>query len=42
MNIVYNLVHQVLGGEITLETAPGEGAHFVITLPETILVKRLA
>nr|WP_250885612.1 two-component regulator propeller domain-containing protein [Shewanella jiangmenensis] len=40
MNIVYNLVHQVLGGDIQLYTAPGEGARFVITLPASILVQK--
>ncbi|WP_372869880.1 two-component regulator propeller domain-containing protein [Shewanella sp.] len=37
MNIVYNLVHQVLEGKISLQTAPGEGAHFTIELPCQIL-----
>lgn len=33
MNIVYNLVTQTLKGDIDLQTGPGEGAHFVLTLP---------
>lgn len=33
MNIVYNLVTQTLKGSIMLETSPGKGALFVLTLP---------
>jgi signal transduction histidine kinase len=33
MNIVYNLVTQTLKGSILLETAPGQGAVFLLTLP---------
>ncbi len=33
MNIVYNLVTQTLKGSIMLETSPGKGAVFVLTLP---------
>ena len=33
MNIVYNLVTQTLKGSIILETSPGQGAIFVLTLP---------
>ncbi len=33
MNIVYNLVTQTLKGSIILETSPGQGAVFVLTLP---------
>jgi ligand-binding sensor domain-containing protein/signal transduction histidine kinase len=38
MNIVYNLVTQVLHGSISLESVPGEGVTFTITLPASILV----
>ncbi|HCU68671.1 MAG TPA: hybrid sensor histidine kinase/response regulator [Desulfomicrobium sp.] len=33
MNIVYNLVTQTLKGTILLETSPGQGAVFLLTLP---------
>ena len=33
MNIVYNLVTQTLKGSILLESAPGQGAVFLLTLP---------
>ncbi|GAA5177837.1 hypothetical protein GCM10025771_15770 [Niveibacterium umoris] len=33
MHIVFTLVTQVLGGRIVLESAPGRGARFVVTLP---------
>ena len=33
LHIVYNLVTQVLGGRITVQSAPGAGTHFVLTLP---------
>lgn len=33
MNIVYNLVTQTLRGSILLETSPGQGAIFILTLP---------
>ncbi|KAF5051127.1 Sensor histidine kinase RcsC [anaerobic digester metagenome] len=33
MNIVYNLVTQTLKGTILLETSPGQGAIFLLTLP---------
>jgi signal transduction histidine kinase len=33
MNIVYNLVTQTLKGAILLETSPGQGAVFLLTLP---------
>lgn len=33
MNIVYNLVTQTLKGSILLETSPGQGAIFILTLP---------
>jgi signal transduction histidine kinase len=34
MNIVYNLVTQTLKGSILLETSPGQGAMFMLTLPK--------
>ncbi len=34
MNIVYNLVTQTLKGSILLETSPGHGAMFLLTLPK--------
>jgi len=34
MNIVYNLVTQTLKGTILLETSPGQGAAFLLTLPK--------
>ncbi|QSX30923.1 PAS domain-containing protein [Shewanella cyperi] len=37
MNIVYNLVNQVLGGTIRIETAPSKGACFTIDLPASII-----
>lgn len=33
MNIVYNLITQTLKGTIHLETSPGQGAYFQLTLP---------
>lgn len=33
MNIVYNLVHQVLEGEITCESSPGEGIKINVIFP---------
>ncbi len=33
LHITYNLVHGVLGGEITLTTAPGAGVSFLIRFP---------
>jgi signal transduction histidine kinase len=33
LHIVYNLVTQSLKGRITLDTAPGKGVRFMITIP---------
>lgn len=34
MNIVYNLVTQTLGGTISLESSPGQGALFMLAIPK--------
>ncbi|WP_028772645.1 sensor histidine kinase [Shewanella waksmanii] len=39
MNIVYNLVNQVLGGNIEVESAPQQGTRFIITLPLSLLAQ---
>jgi PAS domain S-box-containing protein len=33
MNIVYNIVRDVLGGEIDIASSPGSGTHITVTLP---------
>ena len=33
MNIVYNIVHDVLGGSIDVQSAPGKGTHITVMLP---------
>ena len=33
LNIVYNLVTGVLGGEIAVDSTPGSGTRFVIVAP---------
>ena len=33
MHVVYNLVTQLLHGTIRVDSLPGEGAYFEITLP---------
>jgi signal transduction histidine kinase len=35
MNIVYNIVHDVLGGSIHVESAPYAGTRIILTLPCT-------
>ncbi|WP_168224826.1 ATP-binding protein [Rhodoferax aquaticus] len=38
LNIVYNLVHDVLGGSIHVDSPPGEGACFTMRLPLLVAV----
>lgn len=38
MNIVYNIVTQVLGGEIQITSTPDQGSTFIITLPSDLIV----
>ncbi|QYK00471.1 two-component regulator propeller domain-containing protein [Shewanella psychrotolerans] len=40
MNIVYNIVTQVLGGEIQIASTPEQGSTFIITLPSDLIVNR--
>lgn len=35
MNIVYNIVHEVLGGSIDVQSQPGQGTQFTVVLPCT-------
>ncbi|QDF74597.1 MULTISPECIES: sensor histidine kinase [Shewanella] len=39
MNIVSNIVTQVLKGEISITSRQGEGSTFVITLPDSLIVR---
>lgn len=39
MHIVYNLVTQKLHGNIELETAPGEGVKFIISIPKSEVIQ---
>ncbi len=38
LNIVYNLVTQTLGGTVRVESPPGQGACFIITLPAVVAI----
>ncbi|QYJ87161.1 PAS domain-containing protein [Shewanella mesophila] len=40
MNIVYNIVTQVLGGEIQINSVLDQGSTFIITLPSELIVNR--
>ena len=40
LNIVYNIVHGVLGGRIEVDTALGSGTSFVLTLPVIAITLR--
>ena len=33
MNIVYNIVHEVMGGSIEIASVPGAGTHITVILP---------
>ena len=35
MNIVYNIVHEILGGTIEVTSSPGAGTRIVVNLPLT-------
>jgi signal transduction histidine kinase len=37
LHLVYNIVTRSLGGNITVNSAPGEGARFTITLPDCVV-----
>lgn len=37
MHIVYNLVHQTLGGQIRCESTAGQGVCFTITIPDCVI-----
>lgn len=42
LNIVYNLVTKTLGGTVTVQSEPGQGAIFVLVLPRSAPVVELA
>jgi PAS domain S-box-containing protein len=35
MNIVYNIIHDVLGGTVDVDTAPGQGVRITVNIPTT-------
>lgn len=42
MHLVYNLVCEKLGGDISCESTPGEGTCFIIILPDVLMYKELS
>ena len=41
LNIVYNIVTGILGGEISVKSAPGEGTCFYLVLPMQVKAKEV-